>query len=87
MDVAIEEKDHAAKSFLQWYVDEQVEEESTVQTIIDHRITSYNVCYTKLLRLMNVKYHLLFVLRKLEQYQQFFYRIPKDTFLIKLPFH
>ncbi len=35
MDVAIEEKDHAAKSFLQWYVDEQVEEESTVQTIID----------------------------------------------------
>ncbi len=35
MDVAIEEKDHAAKSFLQWYVDEQVEEESGVQTIID----------------------------------------------------
>ena len=35
MDIAIEEKDHAAKSFLQWYVDEQVEEESGVQTIID----------------------------------------------------
>lgn len=35
MDVAIEEKDHAAKSFLQWYVDEQVEEESGVQTILD----------------------------------------------------
>ncbi len=35
MDVAIEEKDHAAKSFLQWYVDEQVEEESNVKTIID----------------------------------------------------
>lgn len=35
MDVAIEEKDHAAKSFLQWYVDEQVEEESTVQTLLD----------------------------------------------------
>jgi len=35
MDVAIEEKDHAARSFLQWYVDEQVEEEANVQTIID----------------------------------------------------
>lgn len=35
MDIAIEERDHAAKSFLQWYVDEQVEEESGVQTIID----------------------------------------------------
>ncbi len=35
MDIAIKEKDHAAKSFLQWYVDEQVEEESGVQTILD----------------------------------------------------
>jgi len=35
MDVAIEEKDHAAKSFLQWYVDEQVEEEANVQAILD----------------------------------------------------
>jgi len=35
MDVAIEEHDHAAKSFLQWYVDEQVEEESGVQAILD----------------------------------------------------
>ncbi len=35
MDIAIEQKDHAAKSFLQWYVDEQVEEESGVQTILD----------------------------------------------------
>ncbi|HAM99554.1 MAG TPA: ferritin [Marinilabiliales bacterium] len=35
MDVAIEERDHAAKSFLQWYVDEQVEEESNVQAILD----------------------------------------------------
>ena len=35
MDIAIEEKDHAAKSFLQWYVDEQVEEESGVQKILD----------------------------------------------------
>jgi ferritin len=35
MDVAIEEKDHAAKSFLQWYVDEQVEEEANVKKILD----------------------------------------------------
>jgi ferritin len=35
MDIAIEEKDYAAKSFLQWYVDEQVEEESGVQSILD----------------------------------------------------
>lgn len=35
MDVAIDEKDHACKSFLQWYVDEQVEEEDTVNSILD----------------------------------------------------
>lgn len=35
MDVAIEERDHAAKSFLQWFVDEQVEEEDNVRTILD----------------------------------------------------
>lgn len=35
MDVAIEEKDHATKSFLQWYVDEQVEEEANVNEILD----------------------------------------------------
>lgn len=35
MDVAIEEKDHATKSFLQWYVDEQVEEEASVNEILD----------------------------------------------------
>lgn len=35
MDVANEEKDHAAKSFLQWYVDEQVEEEAGVKTLLD----------------------------------------------------
>jgi ferritin len=36
MDVAIEEKDHATKSMLQWYVDEQVEEEANAQAIIDN---------------------------------------------------
>lgn len=35
MDVAIEVKDHATKSFLNWYVDEQVEEEATFQELID----------------------------------------------------
>lgn len=35
MDVAIEQKDHATKSMLQWFVDEQVEEEANAQAIID----------------------------------------------------
>lgn len=34
MDLAIKENDHAAKSFLQWYVDEQVEEEASVDKIV-----------------------------------------------------
>jgi len=35
MEIAIEEKDHATQSFLQWFVDEQVEEEANVQEILD----------------------------------------------------
>lgn len=35
MDVAIAESDHAAQSFLRWFVDEQVEEESNVTEILD----------------------------------------------------
>lgn len=35
VDIAIEERDHATQSFLQWFVDEQVEEESNVQEILD----------------------------------------------------
>lgn len=35
MDIAIEEKDHAAQSFLRWFVDEQVEEEANVTEILD----------------------------------------------------
>jgi ferritin len=35
MDLAIKEKDHALKSFLQWYVDEQVEEEANDEKIIN----------------------------------------------------
>jgi ferritin len=34
MDVAIHESDHATKSFLQWFVDEQVEEEANVEQIL-----------------------------------------------------
>jgi len=33
-DLAIKEKDHAFDSFLNWYVDEQVEEENNDETII-----------------------------------------------------
>lgn len=35
VDVAVEEKDHATQSFLQWFVDEQVEEEANVTEILD----------------------------------------------------
>ncbi|MFO7734684.1 MAG: ferritin [bacterium] len=34
MDISIEEHDHASRSFLNWYVDEQVEEEASVDDII-----------------------------------------------------
>jgi len=35
VDLAAREKDHAAGTFLQWFVTEQVEEEASAQTIID----------------------------------------------------
>ncbi|MBL7016432.1 MAG: ferritin [Kiritimatiellales bacterium] len=35
LDVAVEEKDHASQVFLQWYITEQVEEESNVGEIVD----------------------------------------------------
>jgi len=34
MDVAMKESDHAAASFLKWFIDEQVEEEATVSKIL-----------------------------------------------------
>lgn len=34
VDVAIEEKDHATRSMLQWFVDEQVEEESNAMDMV-----------------------------------------------------
>ena len=36
MDLSIEEGDHPTKSFLQWFVDEQVEEEDSVQQIVEN---------------------------------------------------
>jgi ferritin len=33
--LAIEEKDHATHQFLNWFVNEQIEEESNAQTIVD----------------------------------------------------
>ena len=39
-ELAQKEKDHAAVSFIQWFVDEQVEEEATVDEIIT-RINNY----------------------------------------------
>lgn len=35
MDLAIKEKDHATKSFLQWFIDEQVEEEASVDRVVN----------------------------------------------------
>ncbi len=35
MDIALEEREHATKSFLQWFIDEQVEEEATVGDMIN----------------------------------------------------
>ena len=35
MDLAISENDHAAKNFLNWFVEEQVEEEASMQGILN----------------------------------------------------
>jgi len=35
VDLSLAEKDHASNTFLQWFVTEQVEEESTAKTIVD----------------------------------------------------
>ena len=34
-DLAIEERDHSTRTFLQWYVDEQVEEEAGARDVLD----------------------------------------------------
>ncbi|MBN2662739.1 MAG: ferritin [Bacteroidales bacterium] len=38
MTIAFEEKDHASVSFLQWFVDEQVEEEASVDEVLQQLI-------------------------------------------------
>lgn len=35
VNLAIDEKDHASRSFLQWFVDEQVEEEDSASSVLD----------------------------------------------------
>ena len=35
VDLALEEKDHATKAFLDWFVTEQVEEEATMDSIVN----------------------------------------------------
>jgi ferritin len=35
VELAVKEKDHSSFSFLQWFVDEQVEEEASVNNILD----------------------------------------------------
>lgn len=35
VNIAMDERDHATQSFLQWFVDEQVEEEANVTEILD----------------------------------------------------
>jgi ferritin len=35
MDLALAEKDYATQNFLQWFVDEQVEEEATAESIVE----------------------------------------------------
>jgi ferritin len=36
MDISIKENDHATRSFLQWFIDEQVEEEANVEQILNN---------------------------------------------------
>ena len=36
MDIALSEKDHATSIFLQWFVNEQVEEEASAKGIVQH---------------------------------------------------
>ena len=35
MDTAMEERDYAAQTFLQWFITEQVEEVSSMETLLD----------------------------------------------------
>ncbi|HOA05406.1 MAG TPA: ferritin [Candidatus Fermentibacter daniensis] len=42
MDLAIAEKDHASASFLRWFVDEQVEEEASMDAVVQKLLLTKN---------------------------------------------
>lgn len=48
MNIAEEEKDHASRDFLFWFVREQVEEESTAKDIVD-QLKNYGECHIGIL--------------------------------------
>ena len=48
MNIAEEEKDHATRDFLFWFVHEQVEEESTAKEIVD-QLKNYGECHVGIL--------------------------------------
>lgn len=48
VDIAEEEKDHATRDFLFWFVREQVEEESTAKEIVD-QLKNYGECHVGIL--------------------------------------
>ena len=48
VDIAEEEKDHASRDFLFWFVREQVEEESTAKGIVD-QLKNYGECHVGIL--------------------------------------
>lgn len=52
MEIAQEEKNYPAISFLNWFVDEQVEEEDTMRTIVDK------------IKMVGAKGHILYLLDK-----------------------
>ena len=48
VDIAEEEKDHASRDFLFWFVREQVEEESTAKEIVE-QLKNYGECHVGIL--------------------------------------
>ena len=48
VDIAEEEKDHASRDFLFWFVREQVEEESTAKGIV-YQLKNYGECHVGIL--------------------------------------
>lgn len=49
MDIAMEEREHATMSFLKWFIDEQVEEESTFKNLttkVKRAASDMNMLYT-----------------------------------------